>query len=154
LEARGARCAAQLLERYDPLPINALAEGYKGKKTGKSTPIRRAKTTEKGLRPFGDRSVELHFSFCFQQNVMGGGGRGLKDTGRGLARKARLSPESRVIAVIARDRKGKTPPRINTDERGSGNVWDGSGMRSRNFFVFLIEAWGEGRDRRNRRHRA
>jgi hypothetical protein len=41
----------------DLLPINASAEGYKGKKTGKMTPIRMAKTTEKGLptgrSPFG-----------------------------------------------------------------------------------------------------
>jgi hypothetical protein len=96
---------------HDPLPINASAEGYKAKKTGKMTPIRLAKTTEKELRPFGDRSVELHFDFCFQQNVYGGWGRGLKDTGRGLWG----SPESRVIADIARDRKGKgkTLPRIN-----------------------------------------
>jgi hypothetical protein len=54
---------------HDPLPIDASAEGYKAKKTGKMTPIRLAKTTEKELRPFGDRSVELHFDFCFQQNA-------------------------------------------------------------------------------------
>jgi hypothetical protein len=53
--APGLRRAA--LECCDPLPINASAEGYKAKKTGKMTPIRLAKTTEKGLRPFGDRSV-------------------------------------------------------------------------------------------------
>jgi len=99
------------VKQCDPLPINALAEGYKRKKTSKMTAIRLAKTTEKGLRPFGDRSVELHFTFCFQQNAMGGGGRGLKDTGRG----PQESPESRVIADIARDRKSKTSPRMNSD---------------------------------------
>jgi hypothetical protein len=36
------------------------------------TPIWLAKMTEKGLRPLGDRSVELHFGFCFQQNTYGG----------------------------------------------------------------------------------
>jgi hypothetical protein len=57
------------------------------------TPIRLAKMREKGLRQFGDRSVELHFGFCFQQNVYGGWVAGLKDTGRG----PQESPESRVI---------------------------------------------------------
>jgi hypothetical protein len=37
----------------DPLPIDASAEGYKGKKTGKMTPVRQGKTSEKGLRPLG-----------------------------------------------------------------------------------------------------
>jgi len=60
----------------DPLPTDESAEGYKGKKTSKMTPIRLAKTTEKGLRPLGHRSVELHFGFCFQQSAMGGWGRG------------------------------------------------------------------------------
>jgi len=53
-------------EGCDPLPINASAEGCKGKKTGKMTPIRRSKMSEKGLRPFGHRSVEFGFGFCFQ----------------------------------------------------------------------------------------
>jgi hypothetical protein len=47
--------------------MNASAEGYKGKKTGKMTPIRLAKTTSKGLRPLGHRSVELELGVCFQQ---------------------------------------------------------------------------------------
>jgi hypothetical protein len=59
-------------QNYDPLPTGQLAEGYKGKKTSKMTPIRLAKTTEKELRPLGDRSVELHFDVCFQQNAYGG----------------------------------------------------------------------------------
>jgi len=120
-------------EGYDPLPINASAEGYKSKKTGKMTPIRQRKTSEKELRPLGHRSVELGFDFCFQQNVYGGWGRGLKDTGRGL----QASPWSPESHVIARDRKGKgkTLPRINTDERGSGN-----------------RTWGC-KNRRDRRHR-
>jgi len=57
---------------HDPLPIYASAEGYKGKKSGKMTAIRQDKTSEKGLRPLGHRSVELHFGFCFQQNAYGG----------------------------------------------------------------------------------
>jgi hypothetical protein len=65
-----------LVKQCDPLPINASAEGYKSKKTGKMIPIRLAKTTEKGPQPFGDRSVELHFSFCFQQSAYGGWGAG------------------------------------------------------------------------------
>ena len=72
-----------LVKQCDPLPINASAEGYKGEKTGKMTPIRQGKRTEKRLRLVGHRSVELHFDFCFQQNAYGGWGRGLKDTGRG-----------------------------------------------------------------------
>jgi hypothetical protein len=68
--APGLRRAA--LEFCDPLPINASAEGYKGKKNGKMTPIRQGKTSEKGLRPLGHRSVKLGFDFCFQQNVYGG----------------------------------------------------------------------------------
>jgi hypothetical protein len=52
---------------HDPLPINVPAEGYKGKKTGKMTPIRQGKTTEKRLRPVGHRSVELRLGVCFQQ---------------------------------------------------------------------------------------
>ena len=43
-----------------------------GKKTGKMTPIGLAKVIEKGLRPFGHRSVELQFGVCFQQNAYGG----------------------------------------------------------------------------------
>jgi hypothetical protein len=113
------------------------------------TPIRRAKTTEKGFRPFGHRSVELHFGFCFQQNAYGGWGRGLKDTGRGLQE----SPESRVIADIARDRDSKTSPRMNSDDTDQESLrW--SGMRSRNLFVFLIEAWGWGCIAGIARHRA
>jgi hypothetical protein len=54
---------------HDPLPMNASAEGYKSKKTGKMTPIRLAKTIEKGLRHPFDRPFELHFGFCFQQNA-------------------------------------------------------------------------------------
>jgi hypothetical protein len=116
-----------------------LVEGYNGKTTSKMTLIRQGKTTEKWLRPFGDRSVELHFGFCFQQNAYGGWGRGLRDTGRGLQE----SPESRVIADIARDRDSKTSPRMNSDDTDQESLrW--SGMRSRNLFVFLIEAWGEG----------
>jgi len=80
---------------HDPLPIDASAEGYKSKKTGKMTPIRPGKTTEKGLRPSGDRSVELHFGFCFQQNVKGGWGRGLRVHRQRAAR----------IAGIARHRR-------------------------------------------------
>jgi len=57
---------------HDPLPINASAEGYKGKKTSKMTPFRQGKTGEKRLRPLGHRSVEWHFDFCFQQNAYGG----------------------------------------------------------------------------------
>jgi len=70
------------------------------------TPIRLVKTSEKGLRPLGHRSVELHFSFCFQQNVLGGWGRGLKDTGRGLARK-RAYRRDRRNRRHRRDRKSK-----------------------------------------------
>jgi hypothetical protein len=73
-----------LVKLCDPLPINAQAEGCQSKKTGKMTPIRLAKTSEKGLRPLGHRSVELHFSFCFQQKAYPRVGRGLKDAGRGL----------------------------------------------------------------------
>jgi hypothetical protein len=58
---------------HDPLPINAPAEGYKGEKTTKMTPIRRAKTRKKELRPVGHRSVELRLGVCFQQNAYGGG---------------------------------------------------------------------------------
>jgi hypothetical protein len=65
---RGGFLRRAALERCDPLPINASAEGYKGKKSGKMTPIRQGKATEKELRPLGDRSVELHFDFYFQQN--------------------------------------------------------------------------------------
>jgi len=68
----------------DPLPIKAQAEGYKNKKTGKMTPIQQGKTTERGVRLVGHRSVELKLSVCLQQNAYGGWGRGLKDTGRGL----------------------------------------------------------------------
>jgi hypothetical protein len=30
------------------------------------------KNEKEGFRPFGDRSVELGFGFCFQQNAYGG----------------------------------------------------------------------------------
>jgi hypothetical protein len=83
------------------------------------TPIQQGKTTERGVRLVGHRSVELHFGVCLQQNAYGGWGRGLKDTGRGLQK----SPKSRVIAAIARDRKGKTYrglTRINADQK-NGN---------------------------------
>jgi hypothetical protein len=40
-------------QTYDPLPTEQLAEGCKGKKTIKMTPIRPSKTTEKEVRPFG-----------------------------------------------------------------------------------------------------
>src|SRR5438045_1739049 len=56
------------LQNCGPLPTDEQAEGYKGEKTRKMTPIRLTKTTEKGLRPLGDSTVELHFDFCFQQN--------------------------------------------------------------------------------------
>jgi len=56
----------------DPLPTDEPAEGYKGKRTRKITAIRLVKTTEKGLRPLGHRSVELHFDFCLKQNAYGG----------------------------------------------------------------------------------
>jgi hypothetical protein len=39
-----------LVKRYDPLPTDASAEGYKVEKTSKMPPIRPAKTTEKWLR--------------------------------------------------------------------------------------------------------
>jgi hypothetical protein len=60
------------VERCDPLPISASAEGYKGKKTSKMTPIRLAKTIKKGLRPLGDRSVKLHFAFVFNKTLTPG----------------------------------------------------------------------------------
>jgi hypothetical protein len=48
-----------------------------------------------------------------------------------------------VIAGIARDRESKTSPRVNSDDTDQESLrW--SGMRSRNLFVFLIEAWGKG----------
>jgi hypothetical protein len=65
------------------------------------TAIGALKNRKNGFRPLGHRSVELHFSFCFQQRSMGGWGLWLRDAGRGLARVARLSPESREIADIA-----------------------------------------------------
>jgi len=34
--------------------------------------IEALKSGKKELRPFGDRSVELGFDFCFQQNAYGG----------------------------------------------------------------------------------
>jgi hypothetical protein len=43
-----------------------------------------AKTIEKGLRPFGHRSVELQFGFYFQQKCYGGVDLWLKDASRGL----------------------------------------------------------------------
>jgi hypothetical protein len=46
--------------------------------------VGRLKNTKKELRPVGDRSVEWHFGFCFQQNVYGGVGLWLRDAGRGL----------------------------------------------------------------------
>jgi hypothetical protein len=60
------------LERCDPLPTDASAEGYNSEKTYPMTRMALAKTMEKELRPFGHRSVELHFTFCFQQNAYGG----------------------------------------------------------------------------------
>jgi len=60
------------LESCDLLPIDASAEGCKGEMTGKMTPIRPAKTTEKGFDRSVDRSVELHLGFCLQQNAYGG----------------------------------------------------------------------------------
>jgi hypothetical protein len=59
--------APRSFENCDPLPINASAEGYKGKRTSKMTPILLAKTIEKRLRQLVDKTVELHFGFCFQQ---------------------------------------------------------------------------------------
>jgi hypothetical protein len=38
--------------------------------------IEALKNEKKELRPFGDRSVELGFDFCFQQNAYGGWGPG------------------------------------------------------------------------------
>ena len=52
-------------------------------------------------------------AFIFNK-ALWGVGLWLRDTGRGLARGARLSPES---PDIARDPKSKIAPRINTDER-------------------------------------
>jgi len=62
------------------------------------------KNTKKGFDRSVDRSVELGLGFCYQQSVYGGWGHWVRDAGRGT----QISPESRVIAVIARDRKGKT----------------------------------------------
>jgi hypothetical protein len=59
------------------------------------TSIRLAKTIEKELRPLGDRSVELHFDFCFQQNAYGGWGPWLRVIGRG-------PQEIAMIAMIAK----------------------------------------------------
>jgi hypothetical protein len=69
---------------HDPLPINASAEGYRSKKTGKLISIRYGKKTEKGLRPVGHRSVEVGFGLCIQQNGIAGVGVWLRYTGRGL----------------------------------------------------------------------
>jgi len=109
---------------HDPLPIDASAEGYKGKKTSKTTPDSTGEIDKKELRPSGDRSVELDFGFCFQQNAYGGWGRGLRYTGRGLWRAKRAYRRSAGIADIARDRKGKGKilPRINADKRGSAKI--------------------------------
>src|SRR5690349_8032215 len=74
---------------HDPLPIDASAEGYKGKKTSKTTPDSTGEIDKKELRPVGHRSVELHFDFCFQQNAHGGWVRGLRYIGRGLWRAKR-----------------------------------------------------------------
>jgi hypothetical protein len=40
---------------------------------GGNNAIRYRKDEKKRSRPFGDRSVELRFAFCLQQNVYGGG---------------------------------------------------------------------------------
>jgi len=56
----------------DLLPTDSSAEGYKGEKTSQMTPIALGKTTEKSFDSSVDSSVELHFTFCFQQNAMGG----------------------------------------------------------------------------------
>jgi hypothetical protein len=73
-----------LAKRCDLLPINALAEGHKVKKPIRMTRIGLVKMKEKRLRPSGDRSVELHLSFCFQQRSYPRVGRWLKDAGRRL----------------------------------------------------------------------
>jgi hypothetical protein len=62
--------------------------------TGSMTPVGPRKNGKKGFDKTVDRPVEWHFGLCFQQIVYGGVGPWLKDTGRGLAREARLSPES------------------------------------------------------------
>jgi hypothetical protein len=67
-----------------------------------------------------------------------GVGRGLRDTGRGLQKDRVIGTSGdRVIG------KTRTSPRVNSDDTDQESLrW--SGMRSRNLFVFLIEAWGEG----------
>jgi hypothetical protein len=62
----------KLKASHDPLLTDESAEGYKGEKTSKMTSIRLAKTAKKGFDRSVDRSVELHFDFCFQQNAYGG----------------------------------------------------------------------------------
>jgi len=49
------------------------------------------KTEKRGHRPFGHRSVELHFSFCFQQKPLWGVGGWLRDTGRGPQEIAKIA---------------------------------------------------------------
>jgi hypothetical protein len=83
----------------NPLPTGHL-EGEKGLTLSLIPP---AKNAKKGLRLSYDCLVEWHLSLCLQQQCLWGVGVWLKDAGRGLQE----SPESRVIAVIARNRKAK-----------------------------------------------
>jgi hypothetical protein len=61
------------------------------------------KSREKGLRPLGHRSVEMHFDVCLQQKRLCRVGVWLKDAGRGLQNR-----RDRVIADIHVIGKSKT----------------------------------------------
>jgi hypothetical protein len=98
------RSAFSSQPNIQPFTTLCRPDSKNGKIRLKLTAVGALRNKKKGLRPFGHRSVELGFGLCFQQSVYGGWDRGYKDAGRGLQE----SPESRVIADIARDRKSKT----------------------------------------------
>jgi len=88
------------------------------------TGIGALKNGEKGLRPFGHRSVELGLGFCFQQSSMGGGVAGWGTSAEG--RKRSGDPEIGTSG----DRKTKTAQlHANLDDLGwSGMNRDGVGI--------------------------
>jgi len=64
--------SSQPKRKLQPVATLCRPNSKNGKPRLKLSLIEALKSGEKGLRPFGDRSVELGFDFCFQQNAYGG----------------------------------------------------------------------------------
>jgi hypothetical protein len=98
---RGPRfCAAQLWQIATLCRPNSRNE----KTRLKLSQIGPLKNRKNGFQPFGHRSVELHFDFCFQQNAYAGVGCWLQAAGRGPQKDCKNCQDCQTSSEIERAR--------------------------------------------------